>query len=66
MTTTLQNTTYSKADSWKIFDAIYRRYDLVNTILSLGLHKHWRGKILALAPQRPGLKVLDLATGTVR
>lgn len=64
MTTTLENTTYSKAESWKIFDAIYRRYDLVNSILSLGLHKQWRQKILALAPQRPGLNVLDLATGT--
>ena len=64
MTTTLQSTTYSKAESWKIFDAIYRRYDLVNSILSLGLHKKWRERILALAPQRPGLKVLDLATGT--
>lgn len=65
MTTTLQkNTTYTKAESWKIFDEIYRRYDLVNTILSMGLHKKWRERLLALVPQQSNLKVLDLATGT--
>ena len=65
MTPTTQNkTTYTKAESWKIFDAIYLRYDLLNTILSMGYHKNWRDKILAMAPQRSNLKVLDLATGT--
>jgi demethylmenaquinone methyltransferase/2-methoxy-6-polyprenyl-1,4-benzoquinol methylase len=64
MTTTAQNTTYTKAESWKIFDAIYQKYDFANSILSMGLHKNWRKRIVALTPQRPNLKLLDLATGT--
>ncbi len=64
MTSTIQNPPYSKAQSWKIFDAIYRRYDLLNTILSLGLDKMWRQKLLEFVPQRQNIQVLDLATGT--
>src|SRR3989338_8020078 len=53
-----------KAESWKIFDAIWRRYDLVNRVLSFGLDIHWRKRLSKYLPQRPNLKVLDLATGT--
>lgn len=55
---------YSKTESWKIFDAISRRYDLNNRILSLGLDRGWRKNILALLPAGKNLKTLDLATGT--
>lgn len=55
---------YSKADSWKIFDAIYRRYDLVNRVLSLGLDVRWRKKLCEFIPEAADLKILDLATGT--
>ena len=60
----MTNATYSKAESWKIFDAIYRRYDLLNRILSVGLDVSWRKKLCELVPARPNLKLLDLATGT--
>ena len=64
MTTTQQKTIYSKAQSWKIFDAIYRRYDLLNAVLSCGLDRVWRRKFLDLFPAGSNLKILDLATGT--
>lgn len=64
MTTTQQKTIYSKAQSWKIFDAIYRRYDLLNAVLSFGLDTIWRRKLLNLIPEGSNLKILDLATGT--
>jgi demethylmenaquinone methyltransferase/2-methoxy-6-polyprenyl-1,4-benzoquinol methylase len=55
---------YSKAESWKIFDAIYQKYDFLNNVLSLGFDKKWRNQLSSFVPQRPNLKVLDLATGT--
>jgi demethylmenaquinone methyltransferase/2-methoxy-6-polyprenyl-1,4-benzoquinol methylase len=47
-----------------MFDAVARRYDLTNTVLSFGQDRSWRRLTrLALAP-RPGERVLDLAAGT--
>ena len=53
-----------KNESWKMFNAISRRYDLLNRILSLGQDVSWRRKLVKHVPQRAGVKVLDLATGT--
>ena len=55
---------YSKAESWKIFDAIYQKYDLLNQVLSLGFDKKWRHQLSRFVPPHPNLKILDLATGT--
>jgi len=47
-----------------MFDAVARRYDLTNTVLSFGQDRRWRRLTRqALAP-RPGERVLDLAAGT--
>lgn len=47
-----------------MFDAVARRYDLTNTVLSFGQDRRWRRLAReALAP-RPGERVLDLAAGT--
>jgi demethylmenaquinone methyltransferase/2-methoxy-6-polyprenyl-1,4-benzoquinol methylase len=47
-----------------MFDAVARRYDLVNEVLSLGLDRWWRREaVKALAP-RAGDRVLDLGCGT--
>jgi demethylmenaquinone methyltransferase / 2-methoxy-6-polyprenyl-1,4-benzoquinol methylase len=50
--------------STAIFNAIACRYDLINHILSFGMDLGWRDKVRRFLPQRQGLKVLDLATGT--
>lgn len=55
---------YAKAESWKIFDTIYRKYDFLNDVLSLGFDKRWRHQLSRFVPQRSHLKALDLATGT--
>ena len=52
------------AESWKMFDAISPRYDLLNRILSLGQDNSWRRQILRHLPPDNNLIVLDLATGT--
>jgi demethylmenaquinone methyltransferase / 2-methoxy-6-polyprenyl-1,4-benzoquinol methylase len=47
-----------------MFDAVARRYDVTNTVLSLGQDRLWRRATRrALAP-RPGQRILDLAAGT--
>jgi demethylmenaquinone methyltransferase/2-methoxy-6-polyprenyl-1,4-benzoquinol methylase len=47
-----------------VFDSVAPRYDLMNDLMSLGVHRAWkRGFVAALQP-RPGLRLLDLAGGT--
>lgn len=50
--------------SGRMFDAIARRYDLLNRINSFGLDRSWRRKMIAALGILPGHRVLDLATGT--
>lgn len=54
----------SKAETKAIFDAIYRRYDVTNSVLSLGLHRYWRREACRPADVQGGGLFLDLATGT--
>jgi len=47
-----------------MFDGVAKRYDLTNTVISVGQDRYWRWAVRkALAP-RPGERVLDLAAGT--
>ena len=47
-----------------VFDSVAPRYDLMNDLMSLGIHRAWkRALVSALAP-RPQLRLLDLAGGT--
>jgi len=48
-----------------MFDKIARRYDLMNRLISFGLDKLWRARLLkALGPLKSGDTVLDVASGT--
>lgn len=47
-----------------MFDGVARRYDVTNTVLSLGLDRSWRRAMLRAVAARPGQRVLDLAAGT--
>jgi demethylmenaquinone methyltransferase/2-methoxy-6-polyprenyl-1,4-benzoquinol methylase len=47
-----------------VFDQVAGRYDLMNDLMSLGLHRAWKAFAVMLARVRPGERVLDLATGT--
>jgi demethylmenaquinone methyltransferase/2-methoxy-6-polyprenyl-1,4-benzoquinol methylase len=53
-----------RAGSGEMFDAIARRYDLLNRIMSLGLDQGWRKKTVRALDLGPDATVLDLATGT--
>jgi demethylmenaquinone methyltransferase/2-methoxy-6-polyprenyl-1,4-benzoquinol methylase len=47
-----------------MFDGVARRYDVTNTVLSLGLDRLWRKRTRQVLQLRPGELVLDLAAGT--
>lgn len=48
----------------EVFHSVASKYDLMNDLMSLGLHRAWKRFALGLLALRPGLKVLDLASGT--
>lgn len=47
-----------------MFDRIAKRYDLINTVMTAGLHDEWRRRAVKVAGVGPGDHVLDVATGT--
>lgn len=47
-----------------MFDQVARRYDLTNDVLSLGMDRRWRGRVVDLINPQPGERILDLAAGT--
>jgi demethylmenaquinone methyltransferase/2-methoxy-6-polyprenyl-1,4-benzoquinol methylase len=47
-----------------MFDAVARRYDLANDVMTGGQVRRWRGAVLHAVDARPGQRVLDLAAGT--
>ena len=46
-----------------MFDAVARRYDLVNDLLSLGRTKAWRRKVVKIIKPGNGMRILDIAAG---
>src|ERR687889_710167 len=47
-----------------MFDRIAGVYDVMNSVMTAGLHHHWRERAADLAQLRPGERALDVATGT--
>ena len=47
-----------------VFDRVAERYDLMNDLMSLGLHRLWKAFAVSIARPRPGERILDVATGS--
>ena len=47
-----------------VFDSVAPKYDLMNDLMSLGLHRAWKAYAVAVANLRAGERVLDIAGGT--
>jgi demethylmenaquinone methyltransferase/2-methoxy-6-polyprenyl-1,4-benzoquinol methylase len=47
-----------------VFDSVAPKYDLMNDLMSLGLHRAWKAFTVLAADLRPGQRVLDIAGGT--
>lgn len=47
-----------------VFDRVAPRYDLMNDLMSLGVHRVWKAFAVNVARVRPGERVLDVAAGS--
>jgi demethylmenaquinone methyltransferase / 2-methoxy-6-polyprenyl-1,4-benzoquinol methylase len=47
-----------------VFDSVASKYDVMNDLMSMGLHRVWKAYAVAVANAKPGDRVLDLAGGT--
>lgn len=48
----------------EVFDSVAARYDIMNDLMSLGIHRLWKRHAIELSGVRRGQRVLDLASGT--
>ncbi|MGL5147091.1 MAG: ubiquinone/menaquinone biosynthesis methyltransferase, partial [Plesiomonas shigelloides] len=62
---------YKTVDSTKkadlvadVFHSVAAKYDIMNDVMSFGIHRLWKRFTIETAGARPGMKVLDLAGGT--
>ncbi|MDH3231912.1 MAG: bifunctional demethylmenaquinone methyltransferase/2-methoxy-6-polyprenyl-1,4-benzoquinol methylase UbiE [Alphaproteobacteria bacterium] len=47
-----------------VFDSVARRYDLMNDLMSGGIHRLWKAALIDMVGPRPGMHLLDVAGGT--
>ncbi|HXD05858.1 MAG TPA: bifunctional demethylmenaquinone methyltransferase/2-methoxy-6-polyprenyl-1,4-benzoquinol methylase UbiE [Burkholderiaceae bacterium] len=47
-----------------VFDSVASRYDVMNDVMSMGLHRIWKAYTVAVSGAREGQRVLDIAGGT--
>lgn len=48
----------------RVFASVAPRYDLMNDLMSLGIHRVWKREYVRMMDPRPGRRLLDLAGGT--
>ncbi|HUH41465.1 MAG TPA: bifunctional demethylmenaquinone methyltransferase/2-methoxy-6-polyprenyl-1,4-benzoquinol methylase UbiE, partial [Castellaniella sp.] len=48
----------------EVFHSVASRYDVMNDLMSMGLHRVWKAFTIGRAQVRPGMRVLDIAGGT--
>ena len=54
-----------KADKVReVFDSVADNYDIMNDVMSMGIHRLWKRYTIEMTGLKPGQKVLDLASGT--
>ena len=47
-----------------VFESVAGHYDLMNDLMSLGVHRLWKRSLIDWLAPRPGLRLLDVAGGT--
>ena len=48
----------------EVFHSVAEKYDLMNNLMSMGVHHLWKRFAISQCNARPGQKILDLAGGT--
>ena len=47
-----------------VFSSVYKKYDFMNDIMSLGVHRLWKEKFIEWMNPQPNSKLIDVASGT--
>ena len=47
-----------------VFIKVYKKYDLMNDIMSFGIHRIWKERLINWLNPQPGTKLIDVASGT--
>ena len=47
-----------------VFSDVHKKYDLMNDIMSLGIHRVWKEKFIDWMNPQPETKLIDVASGT--
>ncbi|MFZ1892024.1 MAG: bifunctional demethylmenaquinone methyltransferase/2-methoxy-6-polyprenyl-1,4-benzoquinol methylase UbiE [Formosimonas sp.] len=58
------NETEKEAKVAEVFHSVAQKYDIMNDVMSGGLHRAWKLFTIHRVAPRPGMKMLDLASGT--
>ena len=48
----------------EVFDKVYDKYDLMNNLMSLGIHKSWKKQLIYSMNPKTNTKLIDVACGT--
>lgn len=48
----------------EVFSSVARRYDVMNDLMSMGVHRLWKDALIDWLAPAPGMKLLDVAGGT--
>jgi demethylmenaquinone methyltransferase / 2-methoxy-6-polyprenyl-1,4-benzoquinol methylase len=47
-----------------VFDTVAARYDIMNDVMSMGMHHHWKDRLMDMLRPSPEMHLLDVAGGT--
>ena len=47
-----------------VFSKVYKKYDLMNDVMSLGIHRIWKDKYISWLNPSPNSNLIDVASGT--
>ena len=47
-----------------VFDKVYKNYDLMNDLMSFGIHRFWKKNLITWMNPQTGNKIIDVASGT--
>ena len=48
----------------EVFNSVAKNYDLMNNVMSFGLHRIWKRIVIETTPLKSNAKILDIAAGT--
>lgn len=48
----------------QVFERVAKKYDLMNDLMSLGIHRYWKRQFIQMLPLKAGQKIIDVAGGT--